>query len=94
MHEPVKGFEMEGIISGKTFIRDRQRLIEVLEGAMRDEGYIPILDTQPHFTRSIRDDDNFDFELTVYGAYIGEESWEVSGMADGKRIGKYIPPTK
>ena len=54
---------------------------------MRDEGYVPHLDLKELFIRTMDADGNFDFELTVYGIYVGEEqSLSIAGVTDGKTI--------
>ena len=80
---------MSGKISGESFITTKERLFHDVEAGMRDEGYVPHLDLKELFTRAIDAEGNFDYELTIYGIYVGEEqSLSVAGITDGKVVMK------
>lgn len=96
-YDSIKGFQVDGVISGDSFVTTRERLLHEIEVQMRDEGYVPHLDLNPITTREYVSEGNFDFKITVYGVYIGEEkSLSVAGVTDGKEIpkGKSILLTK
>jgi len=83
----IKAFTVTGKVSGDKFIKTRERLLHDIESGMRDEGYVPHLDLKELFTRSMDAEGNFDFELTIYGIYVGEEqSTYVAGVTDGKEV--------
>ena len=93
----IKAFSVTGTISGDKFIQTRERLLHEVEAGMRDEGYVPHLDLKELFTRQMDADGNFEFTLTVYGIYVGEEqSLSIAGVTDGKMISreKSTVPTK
>jgi hypothetical protein len=96
MHYPIKSFYLTGTITGDTFVAARERMIQEVEGSMRDEGYVPIIDFPVNFTREFNaDTGDFTFELTVCGAYIGEEeSWLVGAVMNGRKLPRSTHQTK
>jgi hypothetical protein len=74
----------------------RERIIKDVEDEMRDEGYVPVLDFPLYFTRDYNlADQTFDFEVTICGAFIGEEeSWLIGGISNGNKVPKFTHPTK
>jgi hypothetical protein len=83
-------------VTSGTFLQTRERLIHDVEAGMRDEGFIPILDLIPQFTREYdADTETFSFTLSVYGTHVGEEnSWQQAGMMNGRLVEKYSQPVK
>lgn len=85
MHDDVKRFALTGEITSGTFVSARDALIKEVEDSMRDEGFVPVLDLNPQFTRTFNPEtETFEFELSVYGAYVGEETaWDVGAWTNG-----------
>ena len=97
MHEDIKRFPLEGAITDAlNVVEHKERLISFIEGAMRDEGYVPLLDMEPHFNQRFDvEGEHFEFKLSVYGVFVGkEESWGIAGVMSGNKIPKYIAPSK
>lgn len=97
MHDEVTKFPLEGVLTDKlNLAQHKERMVHFLEGDMRDRGYVPLLDMEPHYTQSWNNDEgHFTFKLSVYGVYVGKDkAWDVSGMMSGKIIPKYTPPAK
>lgn len=87
MHDKIRPFQMHGTMTDSSVHTTRERMIGFMEMYMRDSGYAPSLDLNPQFTLHYREDESFDFTLTVYGVLVGmEEAWQTSGVASGKRI--------
>lgn len=94
MHEDIQRFVRSGWTDNTA--RSREEMIDDLERQMRDEGYVPSIDNYPQYTVNyVEETEKFFFILSVYMVYVGkEESWEVSGVTNGKKIMKHIPLTK
>jgi hypothetical protein len=90
MHKDIKRFPLDGIMNDDSdFIRLRAQFETLLIHQMRSDGYIPVLDLGPMFSTLLRSDGHYDFELTVYGVYVGKvKAWKIEGMDGG---GKYLP---
>ena len=87
MHTDIKRFYLSGQITAENFLQTRDRLFWELEVDMRDEGYVPVLDLVERSTREYNQaTETFDFEFSIYGEYIGEQSWDIAGTANGRRI--------
>lgn len=93
MHDEIKRFGLTGEVASDRFVSARDVLIKEVEDSMRDDGFVPVLDLLPQFTRAYNaGTETFSFEVSVYGTYIGEEdSWQVSGTMGGIPIKKSIP---
>lgn len=96
MHDDIKRFSLDGEITSDRFISAREALLNDVDSEMRDEGYVPVLDLIPQFTRQYNEEsETFKFEISIYGVYVGEDkSWQVSGMTNGTLIEKYTPHKK
>lgn len=96
MHDKIRDFSLEGEIGDQNRVQNRDRIIETLEGIMRDYGYVPSLDNDPQFTLDFQPDtETFLFRATVYGVKVGkDDSWQVAGVMSGKQIPKYTPQPK
>jgi hypothetical protein len=95
VHDDIKRFALTGTITSDTFLAARESLIKELEDGMRDDGFVPVLDLLPHFTREYDpDSETFSFELSVYGTYVGDESWRLLGMMSGIPQERYTPQQK
>jgi hypothetical protein len=97
MHEEIKKFSIQGIVGDEAdVVQNKENLILFVEGDMRDEGYVPVLDMDPQYTQQYQPVNNwFEFALSVYGVHVGEDkAWDVAGMMNGKMIMKSTPLTK
>jgi hypothetical protein len=97
MHDEVVRFPLEGVLTDKlNLAQHKERMVHFLEGDMRDRGYVPLLDMEPHYTQSWNnEEEHFVFQLSVYGVHVGkEQAWRVSGISNGKTILRYIPPAR
>ena len=96
MHNEIKRFGLTGTITSDRFVVAREALIKDVEDSMRDEGFVPVLDLHPQFTREYDPEtEAFSFEISVYGAYVGEEeSWHIAGMMNGTAVERYTRPQK
>jgi len=86
-HKAIKRFGLDGIINDDSAIyRLQQEYIRLLVSEMRLSGYAPRFDINPDFTLSYNEDKNyFNFELSVYGIYIGRKKAEWILGIDGTR---------
>jgi len=95
MHDEIRRFNLTGLVTSERFISARENLIKDVEDSMRDEGFVPVLDLKPQFTR-VYDPVNeiFEFEVSVYGIEVGEEAWHVAGMTNGTLVKRSTHPKK
>jgi hypothetical protein len=94
-HKAIKRFGLDGIINDDSAIfRLQQEYIRLLVSEMRLSGYAPRFDINPEFTLSYNEEKNyFNFELSVYGIYIGRKKTEwILGIDGTKPI--YTQPVK
>ena len=83
MHESIRDFHLRGNVGESNVVRDKQRLVSELEVTMRDNGFIPVLDLNPQFTREFNPKtDGFTFVLTIYGVK-DKDAWNNAGISDG-----------
>ena len=95
MHDEIRRFNLTGLVTSERFISARENLIKDVEDSMRDEGFVPVLDLKPQFTRNYDPKtESFEFEVSVYGTYVGDESWHVSGMTNGTLVKRSTHPKK
>jgi hypothetical protein len=96
VHYPIKSFYRAGTITSDTFVKARERIVKDVEDEMRDAGYVPVLDFPVQFSRQYNlETEDFSFEITVCGAYIGEdESWLIGGITNGSKVPKFTQPPK
>lgn len=96
MHDEIKRFALTGEVDSGTFVSARDALIQEVEATMRDEGYVPVVDLIPQFTRMFKPETGtFDFELSVYGAFVGEDkAWEVRAWTNGTLIERSTHPQR
>ena len=84
-HKSIKRFYLDGIIKDDISIgRLRQEYIRLLNTEMRLNGYAPRLDIDPNFTiyyNHIKD--YYEFQLSVYGTYLGRKKTECIQGMDG-----------
>jgi len=96
MHDDIKRFPLEGSLEDRNIVSAKERLVRFQETAMREDGFVPVLDLHPHFTLDYDpQSESYEFSLSVWGSYVGKkEAWLVDGMLDGKTIMKSTLPTK
>lgn len=96
MHDEIISRHMHGTIGDGNLVAEKERLVLFLENALRDEGCVPSLDLEPHFTLNYDPNQHeYEFDLTVYGVYVGRnEAWQTAGVVSGTKIRKYTPQTK
>lgn len=77
-HKPIKRFSLSGNIHDDAVIdRLRQEYIRLLKIEMKLTGYAPRLDIDSDFTISYNTSgDYFEFELSLYGVYVGKKQSE------------------
>jgi hypothetical protein len=74
-HKPLKMFNIDGMIHSDSIImRIRDEYINLIKSNMNILGYVPRLDIDPDFTVEYnRDKDYFEFELSMYGIFVGKK---------------------
>lgn len=83
---------MEGEIFDGNIVESKERLVFFVETQMRDDGVVPTLDMDPQFTLDYSPErEAYNFELSVYGSYVGSEACEVAGTMSGIMIMKSTP---
>lgn len=96
MHDEIQRFNLNGEISDAEVSRTRDRLVDFVEGMMRDQGFVPALDLEPQFTLDFDPEtQQFKFALSVYGVKIDKDkTWSVGGILSGKEIPRYTPKSR
>jgi hypothetical protein len=86
-HRPIKRFSIDGkIVSSTAFIRMQEIYSELLEEQMREGGYVPRLDLIPEWTTT-RHNSHYQFELSVYGTYVGRKKAKcLEGVEGGRPV--------
>lgn len=86
MHEDVKRFSEEGFYrDDASFMRIKDLWVRTLEDKMREYGYIPHIDIDPHWTQVYEPEKKrFAFKISMYGVYVGEKSWQKIAYSGGK----------
>lgn len=84
-HRPIKRFSLDGSIHDESAIpRLKIEYIRLLVSEMKIAGYVPKIDLDPDFTISYNEEkENFKFELSVYGIYVGKRQSECIQGIDG-----------
>ena len=90
MHENIKKFSLSGEMNDENVEQEKERIIRNLETQMRDNGVVPVLDMDPHFSwKYVPEQNKYTFELSIYGTKVGKEAaWQISGIMNGKPIMK------
>ena len=66
---------MNGIMVDNSKAQDLKReYLNLLVDEMREAGYIVRTDIDPDFTMEYIEDEGFEFDLSVYGVYIGKKN--------------------
>ena len=73
-HKSIKRFSLDGeIYDDSHIIRLKEQYYSMIVAGMKSDGYVPRYDIDTDFTISYNGK-TFDFELSVYGVYVGEKS--------------------
>lgn len=96
MHDEIRKFSLEGELGEPNIVSTKARLVDYVEGLMRDYSYVPALDLEPQFTLDYEPErEAFKFTLSVYGVRVDKEDvWTTGGILSGKPIQKHIPKIK
>lgn len=87
-HRPIKRFALDGVIQNDSKIgRLRSEYIRILSLEMKLSGYVPRLDIDPDFTIDYNvNGDSYNFELSIYGVYVGKKKSEWIVGIDGTDV--------
>jgi hypothetical protein len=88
-HKPIKRFHLDGNIHDDSAIaRLRFEYQQLLVTEMKLSGYVPRIDINPDFTLNYnKDKQYFEFELSIYGVYVGKKKSEwITGIDETKAI--------
>jgi hypothetical protein len=77
-HKPLKKFSLDGSIHDESATpRLKNEYIRLLISEMKLTGYVPRIDIEPDFTIDYNSKKRcFDFEVSVYGIYVGRKKSE------------------
>jgi hypothetical protein len=85
IHKSIKRFSLDGQIYDDSFIpRLKDEYINILNTQMKLQGYAPRIDIDPEFTLEY-DGRNYDFKLSVYGAFVGKRNAEWITALNGSK---------
>lgn len=86
-HKPIKKFDLSGSIHDDAAIgRLKIEYIKLLTTEMRISGYVPRIDIDTDFTIEYNEIKQiFEFELSIYGIYVGKKKAEWITGIDGVR---------
>jgi hypothetical protein len=87
-HKNIKRFHIDGNIHDDSALsRLRDQYFHLLVSEMRLSGYVPRLDIAPDFTIDYNEDkEYFEFELSMYGIYVGKRQSQWIEGIDETRI--------
>lgn len=87
-HKPLKKFSLDGIIHDDSAMwRLKTEYIALLTMEMKILGYVPRLDINADFTVEYNEaKEYFEFELTMYGIYVGKRKSEWITGIDETRV--------
>jgi hypothetical protein len=88
-HKPIKNFGISGNIYDEAHLpRLKNEYVWLVVSQMRTKGYVPRFDIDPDFTVQYNENKEiFEFELTVYGIYVGKRKSEwIAGIDEHKAI--------
>lgn len=88
-HRPIKKFNLEGTIyDDSAIMRLRDEYGKLLTTEMKLLGYVPRLDIAQDFTIEYNEHKKyFEFELTLYGVYVGKKKSEwIIGLDETRLI--------
>ena len=88
-HKPIKNFGISGNIYDEAHMpRLKNEYIWLVLAQMRTKGFVPRLDINTDFTVQYNEKKQiFEFELTVYGIYVGKRKSEwIAGIDEHRAI--------
>lgn len=87
-HKPIKRFYLDGIIHDDSAIgRLKIEYIRIVTSEMRYAGYVPRIDIDVDFTIGYNEQkEYFEFQISIYGIYVGKKQSECIQAIDGQRI--------
>lgn len=88
-HKPLKKFSLDGNIHDDSAMwRLKSEYIALLSSEMRIAGYVPRLDINPDFTIDYNEQKQyFEFELSLYGVYVGKRKSEwITGIDETRAV--------
>ena len=87
-HRPIKKFNLNGVIHDDSAIgRLKGEYIRLLVSEMRLSGYVPKFEIDPDFTIDFNETKKyFEFEITLYGIYVGKRKSEWIAGIDGTNL--------
>jgi hypothetical protein len=94
-HKPIKRFGLDGTIADDSGLwRLRLEYTRLILLQMRLSGYVPRFDIPVDFTIEYNDkQENFNFEMSIYGIYVGKRKSEwILGVHETTIL--YAPPSK
>jgi hypothetical protein len=94
-HKPIKRFNLKGTIyDDSAIVRLRDEYGKLLTTEMKLLGYVPRLDIAQDFTIEYKENKRcFEFELTLYGVYVGKKKSEwIIGIDETRAI--FTQPSK
>ena len=86
-HKKINKFSLSGVIHDECKIpRLKDQYIFMIVTSMKSQGYVPRYDIDPDFTLSYNGR-AFDFELSIYGVYVGRKKAEwIEGLDGAKPV--------
>jgi hypothetical protein len=94
-HKPIKRFGLSGqIYDDSDLIRLKLEYTKLILSQMKMSGYVPRLDVDTDFTLGYNNkSEYFEFELSIYGIYLGKKKSQcISGVVGSRAL--YYPPNK
>jgi hypothetical protein len=87
-HKSIKRFSLQGSIYDDSAIwRLKEEYYSLLNAEMKISGYVIRLDIAPDFTIQYNEKaETFDFELSIYGIYVGKRKSEWIFGVDGQAV--------
>jgi hypothetical protein len=94
-HRPIRKFNFGGLISDEAFVpRLKTEYVRLLISEMKLNGYAQRLDIDIDFTIQFNSKkQHFEFEITVYGIYVGKKKAQWITGIDGTKV-IYTQPNK
>jgi hypothetical protein len=94
-HRSIKKFNLNGKIHDEAATpRLKEEYIRLIVSNMKVQGYVPRFDIEPDFTIDYNyNKQYFEFELSIYGIYVGKKKSECIQGIDGNKV-IYTPPNK
>jgi len=83
----IRRFRLEGTTADSNLELHKRTWEKTVVQMMKDEGFVPLLDIDPHFSWNWVKEDEFTFVFTWHGVYVGEEkAWQTEGILGGRTI--------